>query len=89
LQYDDFEEEEEDEDISTSTLELFDVKDDVFMGYNEELERKSDPMHFKMEINEEEEEKEIDQVVPTQQQVHDYEINCEDGSLDVIVLYVN
>jgi hypothetical protein len=60
------------------------VKDDVFMGYNEDLEMKIDPMQFKVEMDDEK----IDQVVPTRLSEYD-DISCENSSLDVIVLYVN
>jgi len=75
--------------MSASTIDLSDVKDDVFMGYNEDQDAiKNRPMQFKVEIDDEE----IDQVVPTIPTScphDDYEISCEDSSLDVIVLYVN
>ncbi len=64
-------------------LKLSDVKDDVFMGYNDDQDFKMlSAMHFKVEMDDE-----IDQVVPINQ---DYEgIKCEDSTLDVVVLYVN
>lgn len=68
---------------------LSDVKDDVFMGFNEDQDviMSMKPMQLKVEIDDEE----IDQVVPsiTSYPNHEYEISCEDSSLDVIVLYVN
>lgn len=75
-----------DDDASLIDLELSDVKDDVFMGYNEDQHNKvSNAMHFKVEIDDDEE---IDQVVPTTSL--DDEIRCEDStSLDIVVLYVN
>jgi hypothetical protein len=63
------------------SIDVTEVKDDVFMGYNADQEMKSNTIQFKVE-NEH-----IDQVVPTHH--NDYTINCEDSSLDVIVLYVN
>lgn len=78
----------DDDDASLMDLKLSDVKDDVFMGYNEDLDIKmSNAMHFKVEIDNDEDEMEIDQVVPTR--LDDEVIKCEDGTLDVVVLYVN
>lgn len=58
------------------------MKDDVFMGYNDDQDFKA--MHFKVEINDDED---VDQVVPTKHSLDD-DIRCEDStSLDV--LYVN
>lgn len=74
---------------ASTSFDLSDVKDDVFMGYNEDQDAiKIHPMQLKVEIDDEE----IDQVVPTiipTSCPNDYEISCEDSSLDVIVLYVN
>lgn len=73
----------DDDDASLIDLELSDVKDDVFMGYNDDQDFRA--MHFKVEIDDDEE---IDQVVPTTRL--DDDIRCEDStSLDVVVLYVN
>ncbi|KAG5682387.1 hypothetical protein PVAND_011740 [Polypedilum vanderplanki] len=85
LRYDDYDDEEL---IPASQLESFDVKDDVFMGYNQELESKGAPLSFKTDIDDDDNDDEKEQVVPTQR-VADYEINCEDSNFDVIVLYVN
>jgi hypothetical protein len=76
-----------DDDLSSTSslldLKLSDVKDDVFMGYYED---QAMPMHFKVEIDDNEDGDEIDQVVPIQL---NEEIRCEDSTLDVIVLCVN
>lgn len=75
-----------DDDASLIDLNLSDVKDDVFMGYNEDLDIKSsNAMHFKVEIDNDDEMEGIDQVVPTR--LESDEIRCEDSTLDV--LYVN
>lgn len=60
--------------------ELSDVKDDVFMGYNDE-DIKPNVSHYD-DISDDE----IDQVVPTQSD--NAVINDDDNALDVIVLYV-
>lgn len=68
-----------------SVSDLSDVKDDVFMGYNEE-DIKPCLGQYKVEaVNISDEE--IDQVVPTQSD--NFVVNDNDNSLDVIVLYVN
>lgn len=68
-----------DDDASLIDLELSDVKDDVFMGYNDDQDFKA--MHFKVEINDDED---VDQVVPTKHSLDD-DIRCEDStSLDVL-----
>lgn len=66
-----------------SVSDLSDVKDDVFMGYNEE-DLKPNVTGYKVKdiISDDE----IDQVVPTRSE--NLVIN-DDETLDVIVLYVN
>lgn len=74
---------DDDDDASLIDLQLSDVKDDVFMGYNDDQDYKAaNAMHFKVEIDDE---MEIDQVVPTRRGHED--VRCEDSTLDV--LYVN
>lgn len=68
-----------------SVSDLSDVKDDVFMGYNEE-DIKPDMSHYKVEADDISED-EIDQVVPTQSD--NVVVNDDDNSLEVNVLYVN
>jgi hypothetical protein len=67
-----------------SLSDLSDVRDDVFMGYNEEEDIKPDIVRYKVEADISDDE--IDQVVPTQSDVVS---NDDDNTLDVIVLYVN
>jgi hypothetical protein len=67
-----------------SISDLSDVRDDVFMGYNEE-DIKPDITRYKVEANDISDD-EIDQVVPTQR---DNVVNDDENTLDVIVLYVN
>lgn len=75
-----------DDQISIASMsELSDVKDDVFMGYNEE-DIKPRFEEFKVEAADISDE-EIDQVVPTQSD--SIVVNDDENSLDVIVLYVN
>lgn len=69
-----------------SLSELSDVRDDVFMGYNEEEDIKPDVRAYKIEADNISDD-EIDQVVPTQSD--NVVVNDDDNSLDVIVLYVN
>lgn len=68
----------------TSISDLSDVRDDVFMGYNED-DIKPDVTRYKIEADDISED-EIDQVVPTQS---DNVVVNDDSTLDVIVLYVN
>lgn len=68
-----------------SVSELSDVKDDVFMGYNEE-DIKPTVILYKVEADDISEDG-IDQVVPTRSD--NVIVNDDDNSLDVIVLYVN
>ena len=76
-----------DEEVSLIDFELSDVKDDVFMGYNDDQDfMTTSAMHFKVEINDDDGE-DIDQVVPTR--LDDEDTRCEDSTLDVVVLYVN
>lgn len=77
---------------SPSLLDLIsDVKDDVFMGYNEDQAMPT--MDFKMELDDNDNDvyvEEIDQVVPIHfKEEQEEDNNCEDSTLDVIVLYVN
>lgn len=67
-----------------SISDLSDVRDDVFMGYNED-DIKPDVTRYKIEADDISED-EIDQVVPTQS---DNVVVNDDSTLDVIVLYVN
>lgn len=75
-----------DDQISIASVsDLSDVKDDVFMGYNQEdIKFRLD--HYKVEAVDISDE-EIDQVVPTRSD--NVVVNDDDNSLDVIVLYVN
>lgn len=66
-----------------SVSDLSDVRDDVFMGYNEE-DIKPDIARYKVEADDISED-EIDQVVPTRSV--NVAINEDDNTLDV--LYVN
>jgi hypothetical protein len=68
-----------------SLSDLSDVRDDVFMGYNEEEDIKPDITRYKVEADISDDE--IDQVVPTQSD--NVVTNDDDNTLDVIVLYVN
>jgi hypothetical protein len=74
---------------------LSDLRDDVFMGYNQEDIKPKAPTRFKIE-SEDISDSEIDQVVPTSQCVEANkraEDTDEENSLldvdDVVVLYVN
>lgn len=71
-------------------LMLSDLRDDVFMGYNQEDTNLKASMRFKIE-SEDISDSEIDQVVPTSQCVE--ADNDDENSLldvdDVVVLYVN
>ena len=69
-----------------SISELSDVKDDVFMGYNEE-DIKPNVTRYKVEADDISEDG-IDQVVPTQSDNANV-VKDDDNILDVIVLYVN
>lgn len=69
-----------------SVSELSDVKDDVFMGYNEE-DIKPNLTRYKVEADDISEDG-IDQVVPTRGDNANV-VNDDDNTLDVIVLYVN
>lgn len=69
-----------------SISDLSDVKDDVFMGYNEE-DIKPNVTRYKVEADDISED-EIDQVVPTQSD-NANAVNNDDNTIDVIVLYVN
>jgi hypothetical protein len=66
-----------------SLSDLSDVRDDVFMGYNEEEDIKPDIVRYKVEADISDDE--IDQVVPTQSD--NVVTNDDDNTLDV--LYVN
>lgn len=61
------------------------MRDDVFMGYNEEEDIKPDTRYYKVEADISDDE--IDQVVPTQSD--NVVTNDDENTLDVIVLYVN
>lgn len=67
-----------------SVSDLSDVRDDVFMGYNDD-DIKPDITRYKMEADDISDDG-IDQVVPTQSE--NVVVN-DDSTLDVIVLYVN
>jgi hypothetical protein len=67
-----------------SDSDLSDVRDDVFMGYNEE-DVKPNSLRFKKEPDEMC--NDIDQVVPTR--CENVVINDDNNSLDVIILYVD
>lgn len=69
-----------------SVSDLSDVKDDVFMGYNEE-DIKPNVTRYKVETDDISEDG-IDQVVPTRNDNANV-MNEDDNTLDVIVLYVN
>lgn len=62
-----------------------DVRDDVFMGYNEE-DIKPNLVRYKVEPDEIGDD-DIDQVVPTRCET--VVVNQDDETLDVIVLYVD
>lgn len=67
-----------------SISDLSDVRDDVFMGYNEEEDIKPDVSHYNIETDDISDD-EIDQVVPTKSD--SVMVNDEDNTLDV--LYMN
>lgn len=67
-----------------SVSDLSDVKDDVFMGYNEE-DTKHNVSGYKVRADNISDD-EIDQVVPTRSENL---VITDDDTLDVIVLYVN
>jgi hypothetical protein len=75
----------DDQNSIASMSDLSDVRDDVFMGYNDE-DIKMDITHYKVEAVDISDD-DIDQVVPTRSDVA--ASNNNDESLDVIVLYVN
>jgi hypothetical protein len=70
---------------------LSDLRDDVFMGYNQEDIKPKAPTRFKIE-SEDISDSEIDQVVPTVEANHEHDDADENSLLDVddvVVLYVN
>lgn len=69
-----------------SVSDLSDVRDDVFMGYNED-DIKPTIIRYKVEADDISD-VEIDQVVPSQNDNVDAH-NDNANTLDVIVLYVN